>query len=464
MQLEWVNHASFTLSSGRTRLICDPWLTGPAFEEGWRHLVPTPQGLPDWNDITHIWISHEHPDHFAPRDLLAIPADIRSKITVLHQRTSDQRVARFCRKAGFDFLELDPARLHRLPGLAIRCAPHLSGDSWLWASDGSTSLLNLNDCAVRTRLEMLRILRACRDRHPTLLLTQFSYACWAGNPGELDRMRAAAVEVAQRMEMQVEVARPHYTVPFANLVYFAHQENHWQNEGMLTLEEAWRLLRRTTATTPLAFYPGDAWTVGDPPPDPHLALDRYAPHYAALRSGNLPLASTTPVPLEQLQSQAQGFLRRLGKAHSTRLLLGRRTALLAPVHLRMSDLDQVVTLSFSGLEVPRDATTWEVELSSGALSYALRYPWGADTLAVSGRFRERIRGSSRSLQRWIALAENANRGASPSFLTRLMVRARRSFEAGVDPALARLHRSWTGPDHSIRLDRPSGAGGRRGRG
>ena len=39
MKLEFVNHASYVLESGGVRLLCDPWLEGTAFNDGWALLV-----------------------------------------------------------------------------------------------------------------------------------------------------------------------------------------------------------------------------------------------------------------------------------------------------------------------------------------------------------------------------------------------------------------------------------------
>ncbi len=78
--IRWVNHASFAFIVGEVCLLADPWLTGPAFNRGWALMVPTPQGIPNFDRVTHIWISHQHPDHFSPRDLRAIPQAQRAKL------------------------------------------------------------------------------------------------------------------------------------------------------------------------------------------------------------------------------------------------------------------------------------------------------------------------------------------------------------------------------------------------
>src|SRR5271157_905180 len=105
MLLEWVNHASYILRSGPVSLITDPWIEGPAFNGGWRLIAPSKLRYDDFKDITHIWFSHEHPDHFNPPNLRCIPEELRSRITVLFHETKDKRVLSVCQDLGFRVCE-----------------------------------------------------------------------------------------------------------------------------------------------------------------------------------------------------------------------------------------------------------------------------------------------------------------------------------------------------------------------
>ena len=93
MRLEFVNHASYILDASKqgVRLLTDPWLEGNAFNNGWGLLAKTTFRYEDFGSITHLWFSHEHPDHFSPPNLKKIPEDARKKITVLFQKTATAR-------------------------------------------------------------------------------------------------------------------------------------------------------------------------------------------------------------------------------------------------------------------------------------------------------------------------------------------------------------------------------------
>src|SRR5262249_17264173 len=99
--IRWINHAGFELRTEGIRIVCDPWLTGLAFNGGWSQLAETRFAPDDFAGVDYLWLSHEHPDHFSPRDLKSIPAPIRATISILFQKTSDHRVAKFCRDLGF---------------------------------------------------------------------------------------------------------------------------------------------------------------------------------------------------------------------------------------------------------------------------------------------------------------------------------------------------------------------------
>ena len=101
MKIEFVNHASYIIDTGSIRMISDPWMEGYAFNKGWSLLIPTKFNYDDFKDITHLWFSHEHPDHFAPPNLFKIPEEHRKNITVFYQKTEDGKVAGFCRKLRF---------------------------------------------------------------------------------------------------------------------------------------------------------------------------------------------------------------------------------------------------------------------------------------------------------------------------------------------------------------------------
>src|SRR6185312_702227 len=99
-KMRWINHASYLINHKNIILVCDPWLQGSAFNNGWDLISSTKFKAEDFRDVTHIWFSHEHPDHFVPSTLKMIPSDIRKKICVLFQKTKDKKVIKYCQNLG----------------------------------------------------------------------------------------------------------------------------------------------------------------------------------------------------------------------------------------------------------------------------------------------------------------------------------------------------------------------------
>jgi L-ascorbate metabolism protein UlaG (beta-lactamase superfamily) len=92
--IEFVNHACVIIDTGHERILTDPWLGGTAFDDGWSLVAETGRTINDL-DFSHIWISHEHPDHFSPRDLKALAPERIAKTPLFYQRTPDGKVAAF---------------------------------------------------------------------------------------------------------------------------------------------------------------------------------------------------------------------------------------------------------------------------------------------------------------------------------------------------------------------------------
>ena len=66
--IEFVNHASVIISYDEISILSDPWYKGTVFNNGWKliHELEDTKIYDVIKKITHIYISHEHPDHFSP--------------------------------------------------------------------------------------------------------------------------------------------------------------------------------------------------------------------------------------------------------------------------------------------------------------------------------------------------------------------------------------------------------------
>src|SRR5688572_19133009 len=314
LRIEFVNHAALLLDTGDARLLCDPWFEGTAFDGGWALLSPTAFPYERFHEVTHLWFSHEHPDHFSPGTIRKIPPAARAKITALFQTTVDKKVVAYLRKQGFaEVLELPPGEWHRLsPKLEVMCCPFPGmADSWAaFRADGVT-LLNMNDCPLTNR-EQIAAIRSQVGR-VDVLATQFSISAWDGNPEDLPRRRAGAQAMLDRAVLQCEGFAAAYVIPFASFIWFCHDENRYMNEGFLPIAEVDSGLRTRTAARPVWLYPGDSWTAATPH-ESTAALQRYAADLASLPGRSV--VTSTPVAPDELVAASRQFCKNLAEGSS----------------------------------------------------------------------------------------------------------------------------------------------------
>lgn len=395
-EVEFVNHACFLLEYAEVTLIVDPWLTGNAFNNGWDLLIPTPEKYLSFDNVTHIWFSHEHPDHFSPSDLKRIPATQRSQITVLFQETMDRKVVDFCHKLGFIVEELPPNIPFELcSDFSITCAPFTEGDSWCYIQAGGLSILNVNDC-ILTNIEDCEPIK----RHVgevDILFTQFGYANWVGNPDEVHLRKKASTEKLERIRVQSQVFRPAFICPFASMVYFSHEENFYMNDAQNTIMQAYSFIQDKTESKPLVLFPGDSvqWPMKDYNDGDfnQQALNKYKLVYEGM--AGLPLNKATPVEMHTLVEHSIEYGKKLANKNPTSVRLINR---MRP-KIFLEDLQKSVTFyGVNGIKsssMPKEDC--DIIMSSGSLDYFFRFEWGGDTLNVNARFRSTKNGD---MYRW----------------------------------------------------------------
>ena len=96
--LQFINHASILVKHGDISLLSDPWYQGDAFHKGWKliHELKDQEINNLLERVTHIWISHEHPDPFSILFFKKFGDKLKKKnIQILFQHTNDKRVENF---------------------------------------------------------------------------------------------------------------------------------------------------------------------------------------------------------------------------------------------------------------------------------------------------------------------------------------------------------------------------------
>ena len=380
MKVTFVGHASVIAELGSVGIWSDPWLQGDAFNDSWT-LYPSPMiQEQDIARVTHIWISHEHPDHLSiPTIAKCLSAEQKAKITMLFQRHYDAEVVGWLRKQGFkEVRELPHGEwVHLSPECQVSCYQVGHIDSALAIRAAGETILNINDCDLPDST-VKRISRQLG--RVDLLLNQFSIAGWSGNASDPARRRKAADDVLDKFLHDALRFNPRYILPFASFIRFSHVENSYLNSAVNSLDE---VVARTGKERLLVMYPGDVWdsTLG-PFKDTDDALARYRQDSSNVEAQ--PLRSHEAVPMEKILEAANKRIADLQQKYHRPVLRW-----VVPVSFFVTDLNRsfVVDLINGAKELELGCqASCAVNLGSQAAWHAFAMRFGLPTLGVSGRF------------------------------------------------------------------------------
>jgi UDP-MurNAc hydroxylase len=148
VEISYFGHACLLFEWGKTRLLCDPWTSERgAFHAAWfqyPEVTEVAGSVP--RDPTHLYVSHEHQDHFDPSFLKGVNKETQflvsdhpspwvrrglGRMGFRNVRILDSRVP----------IEVDGARL-----AVIASDDPGTPDSALWIEQGGTRYFNQNDC------------------------------------------------------------------------------------------------------------------------------------------------------------------------------------------------------------------------------------------------------------------------------------------------------------------------------
>jgi UDP-MurNAc hydroxylase len=371
MKIGFISHASFTVESNGITLLCDPWLFGKAFNEGWALLSPA-AAVP-WERIEYIWISHQHPDHLHFPTLRSLTPQQRKRPIMLFQKHASQRIPKVLRGLGYSSVQ--ELRLNRWTplrgGIEVMCGSVGSVDSWIAIRAEGVNILNLNDCTIQPR-HLAYISKLVGK--VTVLLTQFSFASWIGNHAD----ELGEVETKLRdLRFRVSFLEPDVTIPFASFIYFCNQENSWMNDFVIT--------PRRVADLGLPgvnfMYPGDKW-------DSDVRTFRSAEAIEKYMNDISRPKTIDPTPqaaaIDTLQQAVDRTLRTV-RVRFGRFVLNR----IRPFSIYLHDLDKVLLVNPRGRCEAQDATKETRDaarfvMCSQVAWYTFAYSWGWGAMEVSG--------------------------------------------------------------------------------
>lgn len=406
MQIKFVNHSSFIVKHNDISIICDPWIESRIFNKGWDLLSKTKFTYEDFKNIQFIWFSHEHPDHFYPPNIKKIPLEYRKNITVLFQETIDGRVAEFCKKAGFkSVIEMKKGKYYELGNdFKILCEHFSEGDSWIVYKTSDLTILNTNDCGIRNVSEAEYIKKIVGK--VDILLTQFSYAYWAGNKEDKPYREKIAKDKLGYMKLQVDAFNPTVTIPMASYVYFCHEENFYLNDSVNTARTTYNFLKENTKTEPVVLYNGDIYNINEKW-ESEKSIQLYEQDFNYVASHPELLEKNTPVKLDEIKNLATSFCNNLKTTNPFWVKY-----ILKPTFIHIHDLNKFFELNLENglIEKEIEYNSCDVSLSSESLAFCFKFPYGLDTTQINGRIQKPKNGTYVRFYNFFRIDQQKSRG------------------------------------------------------
>jgi UDP-MurNAc hydroxylase len=275
----------------------------------------------------------------------------------------------------------------------------------------------MNDCQVKDPAIAEGLLK--RTGPIDVLLSQFSYACWLGNPEEQEARREAGRRALRQISYQLDAFRPRYFIPSASFVLFSHEENCYLNDSINRVDAVVKSFKDRTDLRVLPMYPGDRWVIGAEH-DGTEALQKYTADYERGVSTLHKSETVAWSELEQISKQRLAKLRRDNNWLFVRLASLPPVGLFCPVTVFITDYEQAVRFDiFRGIERAPEVKSPEADIamSSGSLAFVLEHDFGFDTLFVNACFRASQKGFDR-FERSVSLAllNNTGRRFSPALV------------------------------------------------
>ena len=424
MKITFINHASFIIEYKNIKLITDPWLEGSVFNEGWDLIIPNPSNIYNiFENITHIWFSHEHPDHFFPPNIKRIPMNLREKITILFQETNDKKVLSYCKNLGFKTHELENHKNIKLSDyveFATHKVPYY--DSWFSMKLDNFKIINFNDCVFdfeKDYVNLSKMIGSC-----DLMFTQFSYAGWCGNQSDKKSREIQADEKIRTMKKQIKYFRPKITIPIASFIFFSHKENFYNNDSINTPKMVNEKLKGTN--TDLFFMRpfqevniNDFKNLEEVKKLNQLNIEYYEKEYKNLNK--LKLNDSDSIQLSKVFELSENYRNRILKRNNNIIIFFFCLipfAFFNRIKIWLSDYQVMLSFDFiNGLKEIKGNKDYDIQLHSSSLAFIFQHDFGIDTLIVNGRFEAKKKNYKKFLNTFfIGELNNTGRYLNTSFL------------------------------------------------
>jgi UDP-MurNAc hydroxylase len=388
--IEFVNHASVLISFDKIGILSDPWYSQNIFHNGWRLLYENENNYINQvlDKTSHIYLSHEHPDHFNPKFLLT--ENIKKKIierniVFLFQETKDKRVINFLKNQGFKFLEVSSKKKIG-DSVEIQVMKHDFYDSSISIETPDIKVLNLNDCPLRSIKDIKKFKKVFGTFD--VLLTQFSYAAWKGGEDEKIQRQKAAKEKLIDVYNQSKILECKSVIPFASYIYFSNKNNFYMNDEINTPATVIDYLKKHSIHS-VIMKPGEKQILKELKQD-KLSLDFWEEKYNFSNSKKKIDTYNLNSSLLELNKNFTEYQKKIYNKNSKLLifLLNKLSFFGLFQNINIYFIDKAKNYEYSILSGLKEAkkSKYDISMHSESLFFIFKNEFGFDTLTVNGCF------------------------------------------------------------------------------
>jgi hypothetical protein len=247
-----LGHASLVIyrEGERPLLLTDPWLIGSVYWRSWwlQH-YPSADDIGWLKTTPHIYVTHEHPDHFHMPSIRRLGAGP----TYLFPDLAERGVVRYLTEHGYRAKAAPPLRWLPLgDGVAILSIPVWTDDSLLLIDTPDALILNLNDS--KPLPPVLGAIRRLADRigKPRILLCSYSPASLMNSffdDNGIVSLKPRRDYVDFVCRLCDRLGADHY-LPFASQAVFCRADSNWANDYRTTYDDLNRYWRSRTRLLP----------------------------------------------------------------------------------------------------------------------------------------------------------------------------------------------------------------------
>lgn len=412
-KIRFINHASITIECAQTVILSDPWYEGDAFNGGWNLLFENkPSDIEELlENVSYIWISHEHPDHFSIKFFNRYKDIIqKNNIQILFQKTKDKRVINYLNSCKFTTKEIPfNTKISLAPLLNITLIKDGFYDSALLVDHQNEKILNLNDCEINTieKAKKIYSLTGSVD----VLLTQFSYAAWKGGRDNLNWRKRAAEDKIAAIKMQANIFKPKYVIPFASYIYFSNELNFYLNDCINTPKKVYEILSSSFSNI-VILKPNDRFDSNHF--DNKNNIEYWDLIYKKLNSLNKIKYKT--FNFDEIQAAYKSYRERIKKNNNIYLMLFFKKLRLFksfnPVKIFIEDLNVIILMDIFSKHLSQTNSKPDLTMPSASLHFLLKNSFGFDTLTVNGCFEEARKNGFIDSTKTLAIENLNNLGIS----------------------------------------------------